>query len=183
MGETIVVTEFAWLENQPAYPRGSKDPATFGNQHTFYSLVPQAVALKYAPAEEFNAMGIAQNTLAEGFHVRTEPCVVILTKRQLVQRGQPGQQRNYDSLSITVKSSTFPDGIRVNDRLITPEINTRPKPGTVLLLRLITIEPETVTQFGQDLFAPKLEYPTGKLLVDKMVMVEYLTSHLPTKSQ
>ena len=87
VGESIVVTEFAWLENPPQYPKGEMDPAKFGDQNT--TLAPQAVALNYAAADGFDEIettGEMQPVLAAGFHVRTEPCVVIWARDHLVKK-------------------------------------------------------------------------------------------------
>ena len=176
-GETIIVTEFAWSDNPPPYPKGVMDPAKFGNQNT--TLAPQEVALNYAAADEFDEIEITgeiRPTLAGGLLVRTEPCVVIWANDHLVKRGPPRQQRNYDSLYVTVASPSFPLGTRVNDRRIMPKIKTRPKPGTLLALRLTTIEANVATQFGREMFAPKQDYPTGKLLTEHSMLVEYLTT-------
>ena len=149
MGEIIIVTEFAWLDNPPPYPKGVMDPAEFGHQNT--TLGPQAVALNYAAAEGFDEIEITgelQPVLAGGFHVKTEPCVVIWAKDHLVKRGSGNQVRNYDSLYVTVASPSFPLGTRVNDRRIMPKIKTKPKPGTMLALRLISITIISITPFG-----------------------------------
>ena len=57
-----------------------------------------------------------------------------------------------------------------------PHIKARPKPGTLLALRLTTIEANVATQFGREMFAPKLDYPTGRLFTEHSMLVEYLTT-------
>ena len=89
VGETIVVTELAWLKRQPPYPKGVTDPAIFGDQNA--TLAAQAVALKYTVADKANDVkftGDNRSTLATGFSVRTEPCVVIESQVHPVKRGR-----------------------------------------------------------------------------------------------
>ena len=177
VGETIVVTELAWLKRQPPYPKGVTDPAIFGDQNT--TLAAQAVALKYTVANKANDVkftGDNRSTLATGFSVRTEPCVVVESRDHPVKRGPIGRQRNYDSLYITVRSPSFPEGIQIHDRRITPEVVTKPCDGSQLMLRLVKIEPNVATMFGCELIAPAGQYPTGRLITENTEMVEYLTS-------
>ena len=108
--------------------------------------------------------------------------MVIWARDHLVKQGSGRLQRNYDALYVTVASPSFPLGTRINDRRIMPKIKQKPKPGTMLALRLTTIEANVATQFGKELFAPKLDYPSGTLLTEHSMLVEYLTTP-PSKFQ
>ena len=44
----------------------------------------------------------------------------------------------------------------------------------MLALRLATIEANVATQFGREIFAPKFDYPSRKLLTEQSMLVEYL---------
>ena len=69
MRETIIVTEFAWLDNPPPYPKGVMDPAKFGDQNT--TLAPQAVALNYAAADGFDEIETWRNSTSVSIRI---PC-------------------------------------------------------------------------------------------------------------
>ena len=87
MGETIIVTELAWLENQPRYGK-SKDPATFG--HAKELLRAQAVALNSTTEMDPVKLPIGelQLALSAGFSVKSEPCIVIEAKDHLTYYGK-----------------------------------------------------------------------------------------------
>ena len=46
----------------------------------------------------------------------------------------------------------------------------------MLALRLTTIEANKATQFGREMFALKLDYPSGRLLTEHIMLVENLTT-------
>ena len=58
----------------------------------------------------------------------------------------------YDSVTITVASPTIPDGIRLNERRIYPDIATLPKRGSVLALHLVRIAKGVATRIGRELY-------------------------------
>ena len=99
-------------------------------------LLTQAVACTYTTEALRTTLSIGEIllALAAGFEVRIEPCVVTETRNHDVNKAHPktGELMYYQSISIIVASSTFPDGIRLNDRRILPDITMLPKKGSVL---------------------------------------------------
>ena len=145
-------------------------------------LLTQAVAITYTT----EALRIASPTggliptLAAGFEAYTEPCVVTGTQDHDIKRSHPktGELMYFRSIAIDVASPTFPDGIRINDRRILPDITTLPKKGSVLALHLVKIAKGVTTRIGRELYVPIPNYPMGKPVEELTTVVEYL--HCPT---
>ena len=181
VGETILVTSFAWVEKLPSYKL--ENPALIPKiVQSENLLLTQAVAITYTTEALRTALPTGEiiPTLAAGFEVHIEPCTVAKTSDHVIKRSHPktGEIMYYQSISIDVASPTFPDGIRINDRRIIPDITTLPKKGSVLALHLVKIAKGVTTRIGQELYAPKLNYPMGKPVEEPTTVVEYF--HYPT---
>ena len=137
----------------------------------------QAVALNYNTEFDGGMLptGDANPVLAAGFTLKVEPCVVTDVRDHGITKNKGGPGKSYyDSLDITVKSPTFPEGIRITDRRIMPNITQLPRKGSTLTMRIVTIEPDVATVIGRELYAPKQYYPTGKPVNECQTFVEYL---------
>ena len=177
IGETIVVTSFAWVEKLPSYKLGN--PAVIPKiVQSEDLLLTQAVACTYTIEALPTTLPTGEiiPTVAPGFEVRVEPCIVTDTNDHTIKRAHPkiGELMYYDSVTITVASPTFPDGIQINDRRILPDITTLPKKGSILALHLVKIAKDVATRIGRELYVPKLDYPMGKPVEEPTTIVEYL---------
>ena len=146
-------------------------------------LLTQVVACTYTTEALRNPFptGEIMPTLAVGFEVRVEHFVVTDTNTHTTKRAHPktGELVYYDSVTINVASPTFPDGFRLNERRILPDITTLPKKGSVLALHLVRIAKGVATRIRRELYAHKLNYPTEKPVEKPNILVEYL--HCPTE--
>ena len=180
IGEIIVVHELMWLNPAPNYGF-SDDPKDFGDGKT--ALRGQAIAIKYHREKGLTPIHDGENTpiLEDGFEAKNDIYIVthasVKTKPTKDSRGN--KLLSYQNITAMLAASTFPDGIKLSDRRLTPILDTVPRRGTPLMLRTVTIEPNVATLFGTELFAPMLDYPSKKPVNDRYIMRMYETIPTP----